>query len=303
MQMYVPFISSDIYVRTSDNNGNWRGWNKQATDGELKAHSNATNNPHNVTKSQVGLSNVQNFGVSNQATAEAGTNNSVYMTPLRTKQAIDKLRADKTPADRAAVLNPTLKQLSEYTIPDEFYLTTEEYMKMTDTPTNDNNLGWWGYNSYADAGEGLIQTLTANTIGNHIVYTRVIRRNSVGAWSLTSNADTGWVDMAVSGGLWANGNDTVRMRRIGNVVYCKGSIRGVPGDDTLICVIPEQFRPDKNLTMTNTGILNFGTVHTHRLDINMNGNFFFVRSTLRSHNGYTYDTWYSLDGLVWIARD
>lgn len=41
-----------------------------------------------VTKSDVGLGNVQNYGIATQAQAEAGTANNVYMTPLRTKQAI-----------------------------------------------------------------------------------------------------------------------------------------------------------------------------------------------------------------------
>lgn len=43
-----------------------------------------------VTKTQVGLGSVQNYGVATQAEAEAGTASNRYMTPQRTKQAIDK---------------------------------------------------------------------------------------------------------------------------------------------------------------------------------------------------------------------
>jgi hypothetical protein len=57
---------------------------------EVDAHANRTDNPHAVTKSQVGLGNVQNYGIASQAQAEAGSANNVYMTPLRTKQAIDQ---------------------------------------------------------------------------------------------------------------------------------------------------------------------------------------------------------------------
>lgn len=40
-----------------------------------------------VTKSDVGLSDVLNYGIATQAEAEAGTSNVKYMTPLRVKQA------------------------------------------------------------------------------------------------------------------------------------------------------------------------------------------------------------------------
>ena len=61
---------------------------KDAHDG-LDVHIANTNNPHNVTKSQVGLGSVQNYGIASQEQAEAGSSNSVYMTPLRTKNYVD----------------------------------------------------------------------------------------------------------------------------------------------------------------------------------------------------------------------
>lgn len=58
---------------------------------KVDAHASRTDNPHGVTKAQVGLGNVQNYGIATQEQAQAGTANNVYMTPLRTKQAIDTL--------------------------------------------------------------------------------------------------------------------------------------------------------------------------------------------------------------------
>lgn len=52
-------------------------------------HINDLNNPHQVTAEQVALGNVQNFGIATQAEAETGTAADKYMTPVRTKQAID----------------------------------------------------------------------------------------------------------------------------------------------------------------------------------------------------------------------
>lgn len=42
----------------------------------------------NLTKADVGLGYVQNYGIASKAQAEVGTANDVYMTPLRVKQAI-----------------------------------------------------------------------------------------------------------------------------------------------------------------------------------------------------------------------
>ena len=55
----------------------------------LDSHRGDTNNPHNVTKTQVGLGSVANYPIANQGEAEAGSVNTRYMTPLRTKQAIN----------------------------------------------------------------------------------------------------------------------------------------------------------------------------------------------------------------------
>lgn len=54
------------------------------------AHANNKLNPHNVTKDQVGLFNVQNYAVANQEEARAGTANDKYMTPLRTTQLVSE---------------------------------------------------------------------------------------------------------------------------------------------------------------------------------------------------------------------
>ena len=43
-----------------------------------------------LSKSDVGLVSVENYGIATQAEAEDGTSNNKYMTPLRVKQAIDK---------------------------------------------------------------------------------------------------------------------------------------------------------------------------------------------------------------------
>ena len=49
------------------------------------------NNPHKVDKTDVGLSLINNWDISTKVEAEAGASNVKYMTPLRTKEAINVL--------------------------------------------------------------------------------------------------------------------------------------------------------------------------------------------------------------------
>jgi hypothetical protein len=65
---------------------------------QLAAHLADVNNPHSTTKAQVGLGNVNNFGIATNAQAIDSTNNSVYMTPLTTAVAMANYGPSKTGA-------------------------------------------------------------------------------------------------------------------------------------------------------------------------------------------------------------
>jgi len=55
----------------------------------LEAHITNYNNPHEVTKAQIGLGLVQNYGVAQNTDAAAGTSTTLYMTPATTMVAIN----------------------------------------------------------------------------------------------------------------------------------------------------------------------------------------------------------------------
>lgn len=78
----------------------------------MDLHLNATNNPHLVTKAQVGLSNVANYLISTEAEAQAGLVNTSYMTPLMTRKAIEAIATGSIGAHLADNNNPhaTTKQ-------------------------------------------------------------------------------------------------------------------------------------------------------------------------------------------------
>lgn len=72
----------------------------------LDAHKADINNPHSVTKAQVGLGLVQNLQLASQAEAEAGAANTRYMTPLRVREAIDAIVGNSLTTHLADMNNP-----------------------------------------------------------------------------------------------------------------------------------------------------------------------------------------------------
>ncbi|HEY9569696.1 MAG TPA: phage tail protein, partial [Metalysinibacillus sp.] len=61
---------------------------------QLSLHTTNKDNPHWVTKAQVGLNNVQNYAVATEAEAKEGTSNTKYMTPLRTNQLVGQIAGE-----------------------------------------------------------------------------------------------------------------------------------------------------------------------------------------------------------------
>ena len=62
----------------------------QAGASGVQSHIDNHENPHGVTKTQVGLGSVDNYATATQVEAEAATANNVFMTPLRVAQLIAK---------------------------------------------------------------------------------------------------------------------------------------------------------------------------------------------------------------------
>jgi hypothetical protein len=72
----------------------------------FNAHVNAINNPHNVSKAQVGLGSVENLQIADTAEAESGASNTRYMTPMRVREAIEKIAGDQLTAHVNDKTNP-----------------------------------------------------------------------------------------------------------------------------------------------------------------------------------------------------
>lgn len=62
---------------------------RQAAKTDFDAHVENNSNPHGVTKSQVGLGDVANYSIATEDEAKEGLADNKYMTPAKTKQAIE----------------------------------------------------------------------------------------------------------------------------------------------------------------------------------------------------------------------
>lgn len=103
----------------------------------MDLHLNSTSNPHATTKTQVGLSNVQNYAVATQAEAEAGAISTAYMTPLMTRKAIEAIAVGSVGAHLADMNNPhaTTKAQVGLSVVENYSIanTTEAQLGQSDT--------------------------------------------------------------------------------------------------------------------------------------------------------------------------
>ena len=112
--IYTPAPSDDpinayptykgISIVDSDNPADY-SWqaedNTIAKKATLDSHTENISNPHKVTKTQIGLGNVDNYSTATQAEAETGESNSVFMTPKRTaEQTLARFGQSFTPSTK-----------------------------------------------------------------------------------------------------------------------------------------------------------------------------------------------------------
>jgi len=79
---------------------------EKIADSLLDVHLADLSNPHQVTKVQVGLGNVDNFLTATQVDAVSGVINTKFMTPLRTKEAIMAIIGNDYLTHKASTNNP-----------------------------------------------------------------------------------------------------------------------------------------------------------------------------------------------------
>lgn len=147
-------------------------WNEKETpvgaQEKVDAHATRTDNPHGVTKSQVGLGSVSNYGIATQAEAEVGTSGAKYMTPQRTKQAIDKLTPVQSVAGKTGNVDVTKSDVGLSNVDNVQQATKAEFnAHNTDNTRHISVAERTGWNAKADkfaanVGNGSATSFTVN---------------------------------------------------------------------------------------------------------------------------------------------
>ncbi|MBC1824240.1 hypothetical protein [Listeria seeligeri] len=102
MEAYIPSIWNDERPVYPEDFTKWEQQFKKTVD-ELNRHM-GTKNDHNLTKTDISLGNVNNFGLASTEEAQSGTNPQKYMTPLLTAEAIEQLQAIKSVNGRTGMI-------------------------------------------------------------------------------------------------------------------------------------------------------------------------------------------------------
>lgn len=85
--------------------------------GDISAHLADLDNPHEVTKAQVGLGAVQNYGIADNTAASAGVANNLYLTPAGGTALVNQLVGNALASHTANISNPhgtTAAQVGAY---------------------------------------------------------------------------------------------------------------------------------------------------------------------------------------------
>lgn len=110
VENYPPATDAEAITATARNRyivpANLKAFNDSVIQPVIKKHIDDKNNPHGVTKAQVGLGSVQNYPIASQVEAEQGIQNERYMTPLRVAQYASKEIIPKLNAHVADKNNP-----------------------------------------------------------------------------------------------------------------------------------------------------------------------------------------------------
>lgn len=144
--IYTPAPSEDpinayptykgISIVDSDNPADY-SWqaedNTIAKKATLDSHTENISNPHKVTKTQIGLGNVDNYSTATQAEAEAGAATNKVVTPLGVKQNVDKRIATQDESEAGTSLNKLVTPLGIKQYTDKRLASDAEIVVATDT--------------------------------------------------------------------------------------------------------------------------------------------------------------------------
>ena len=101
--------------------------------------------------------------------------------------------------------------------------------------------------------------------------------------------DTGWQDITLTNGSAYNASRPPQIRRIGDVVYIRGSIKGLTGVSSF-ATLPEEYRPSQAHIYTSVQVMNASVlINTLVMNINSSGTFSILASSGSMSGGSAYE--------------
>lgn len=101
--------------------------------------------------------------------------------------------------------------------------------------------------------------------------------------------DTGWNDLTLTNGTAYNTSRKPQVRRIGNVVYIRGSVKGFTGAGA-ICTLNSEYRPSQAHIYTVSQIQNAATyMNTIVINVGTNGTMAILASASSMSSGSSYE--------------
>lgn len=111
-----------------------------------------------------------------------------------------------------------------------------------------------------------------------------------GVYDMT--ADSGWKTLPLASGITPNSDSVIpQYRKIGEVVYIRGGVKGIVNDNTLVGTLPAGYRPTRVVHFLQNKTASGNVPMAARWKIESDGDIIMVFSESQSEASH----WYGLD--------
>ena len=112
---------------------------------------------------------------------------------------------------------------------------------------------------------------------------------------LSKVTDSGWKTLPLASGISAYSNAQLpEYRKVGDIVFIRGAVKGVVRDKTIVATLPAGYRPSKVVSFTQNMSMTSGIANIARWQIQTDGDI---------EMQYDDYPWEEYDGSEWYALD
>ncbi|ARW41597.1 Phage-like element PBSX protein XkdV [Bacillus licheniformis] len=237
---------------------------KQATKTEFDSHANNKSNPHAVTKAQVGLANVDNVKQAAKTDFDAHTADNVRHITADERTKWNKGQLYKLTQDNGVrILIPDGTDL--LTLPPGFYYGINNRLLNNPDP---NDAGWFNYD-IMDGNSGRKTIIATASYHNKMWFATIHTDGVFRGWNriITANdLEPAWTEVPLKNGA-EHGARKVMCANVGGLLYLKGEI--ITNRSVVFGTLPASYRPAQ---LRSKLVPIFGTTGMTKLYIETNGN-------------------------------